>query len=59
MSYLNLNLKVETLRNKALENTRKRIRNAIQRDNHIRLMRCIIRDGFNCYERDRNVYKEN
>lgn len=37
----------------------KRIREAIKQDNYMMVMRSIIRDGFNGYKRDLNVYKVN
>ena len=41
------------------EQARNRIRNAIQSDNNTRLIRLIIRDGFNGFKRDKEVYKVN
>lgn len=37
----------------------KRIREAIKHDNYIRVMQSIVREGFNGYKRDLNVYKVN
>ena len=42
----------------ALE-AKSRIREAIRRDNHTRVIQSIVRDGFKGYKRDKIVYKEN
>lgn len=41
------------------EQAKERIRKAIQSDNYTRLIRCVIRDGFNGFNRDKQVYKVN
>ena len=50
---------IKLLTKESEQDALKRIREAIKQDNYMMVMRSIIRDGFNGYKRDLNVYKVN
>ena len=50
---------IKLLTKESEQDALKRIREAIKQDNYMRVMRSIIREGFNGYKRDLNVYKVN